>query len=564
MIGHAFLYTNVYLEELIPIGQHTHWAGGSGFSDLAAEQRKNGSLCKYTESYSYLYGLDNSWDYSDIGCERASMDSLAFKSPTAMHFVTYESKRHTVLVARNGSSDCTAECRLVRPEWPSAASYGEKRWQGAYVPTVDDIRLRTIHPDTRKANNVKFKKPTVRGKDRCECYSLQNVFFLGVDAFELFITHAYSSRLQSGTSKEKGEDDPMSFVVAEDDRMTKPFRIFEKGERVLLSLDETLKALGTCLDCQPSEVFYPNSLCKDETCEEPYKLKPVPRITGARIDLRTEFYSHKLTTPKEKGPAFEYIVDNYEPPYAIHVLKLVEDWTSMGASVTTLVDTPEWKEDMDRYKYGVLINLVPADGIISALDVGVIINNLCNFTVLLGFPQVIMGVIIFYLLGRRSLLLRRGQRRVITLKEMYRGFAYQAIVAEKAYQALDPDNTGFITVQALKAMFQRILHAELRSRFPGKDEEWYDQHLTNFVEMMINKFQEDDDPTSPSEGRSPSKRVLRGISHKEFIRHCTSSASLDWDDVMDKLANPNIDLDPVNMLFSMFGKQQEQSSPKAA
>eukprot|EP00747_Dinoflagellata_sp_TGD_P079100 gnl/TRDRNA2_/TRDRNA2_160375_c1_seq5.p1 gnl/TRDRNA2_/TRDRNA2_160375_c1~~gnl/TRDRNA2_/TRDRNA2_160375_c1_seq5.p1 ORF type:complete len:120 (-),score=27.48 gnl/TRDRNA2_/TRDRNA2_160375_c1_seq5:28-387(-) len=116
---------------------------------------------------------------------------------------------------------------------------------------------------------------------------------------------------------------------------------------------------------------------------------------------------------------------------------------------------------------------------------------------------------------------------------MYRSFAYQAVVAEKAYQELDPQNTGFITAEELQSQFTCLLHSELMSRFPGKDESWYNAKLVQFCDLMIDTFAQDSmedlqqsDTSSPSQKKNKKKEQgVKGISHQEFIRNCTSSAA---------------------------------------
>lgn len=524
--------TNMHLEEVVPVGQFSHWAGGSGgVSAKANEQWLNSSLCHYDPKYDYLYGLDNEWGYNAAVCERTSLGENAFKSAASMHFVTYESQRVDVLLLRNGSS-CDEECQSVYPEWPAADTYGTNDYRSVHVETPLDAAMRRQNSSLSKAANVHMMKPQSSGADRCQCYSYQNIFKLGMDAAGLYLTHSYSTPHVRGSSKLKGDSDPISILIA--DGAVEPFAVLDKGEPVAFKLEQVMNALGTCLDCQPEAAFWQNSLCPDEgePCPAPYQPKPTPRVSGMMIDVRTEYYSHKLTMPL--GGMYDFIKENHEPPYAVHIFSSYEDWASRGSDSTIVEDSPERKVTIDRYRYGVLFRIKPAAGVISRLNMGVIVNNLCNFTVMMGYPGMFMSVVVFALMGQRSKLFRKGQRQVLTVLDMYRNYTYAAIVAQKAFEVLDTNKSGFIEHKELKSHVTKLMGPCMRARFPDKPESWLRKKISDFSDEIIDGFQ----PGTPKAAKALAKggsKQRRGISYEEFVHHATFSCSLDWDDIANKI-----------------------------
>ena len=347
------LTTNVYLDSIVPMGDISHWAGGdSRVLDRADAQETNTTLCQYDRSYDYKFDLDNKWDYSGARCERTPLSQLTFKSPQAMHFISFEQQMQEVSIKRTGES-CDEECQTVYPEWPAEATYGDKSFQSAYVTSQEEAALRAAFPNMtiRRASNVHLEKPTRTGPadQMCRCFSIQNIFHLGIDSAEFQFTYGYDSPSQSGSSKGTDEHAPTGFIFGDGEE---PIQVIEKGsyqERgpARFTVEEALAAVGTCLDCQPEGNFYTNSLCPNGECPSPYQPKPVPRISGIQISIQTEYYNHETTMPK--GGRYDWVRKNYEPPYAIHVLRKVEDWTSRGSDITVLESTPDKVVTVDRY-----------------------------------------------------------------------------------------------------------------------------------------------------------------------------------------------------------------------
>jgi hypothetical protein len=262
-------------------------------------------------------------------------------------------------------------------------------------------------------------------------------------------------------------------------------------------------------------------------------------MSGLTLTVRTLYFSHKETTPD----TYAVIRDNYDPPYAIHVVSAATDWTSRGSDVVREINTPDLKKDVDRYRYGVLIKYVPAAGVISRFDFNVVIQTLVNFTVLLGFPPMLMSGIVFVALGRKSKLYRRGQRKTLTLEGMHRSFAYNAVIAGAIFSNLDENGDGFLDVTELEKCFKNLLEPKLRSKFPGEKQEWYDARVREFVEFMSESFHVEGVPEEGCENVEAGS-IKVGISHTEFVSNCLRNEPLDWDDMMDKLVDPSIDADP--------------------
>eukprot|EP00747_Dinoflagellata_sp_TGD_P134835 gnl/TRDRNA2_/TRDRNA2_175377_c0_seq1.p1 gnl/TRDRNA2_/TRDRNA2_175377_c0~~gnl/TRDRNA2_/TRDRNA2_175377_c0_seq1.p1 ORF type:complete len:630 (+),score=112.40 gnl/TRDRNA2_/TRDRNA2_175377_c0_seq1:96-1985(+) len=537
-ICYQLFTTSWYLKDEIPMGDICHYADGRlAVEERAAEQAMESTLCTYDRQYDYLYGADSEWDYSGATCKFKPLNEIAFKGAKSLHFVTYEQERTDVRIRRVGES-CDEECQSVYPEWPTEASYGEKKFQSVYVASEEDPSLRELIPDLRKAKNVHMQRPTRTGHGGswCMCFSVQNKFMLGVDSAEFHFSYNYDSSKLSGSSKVKDDATPTRFFIGDGPNKDKPFKVQKNdGSREsgisTLSVEEALEAVGTSLDGMPDDIFFENALCEGSECPEPYKLKPTPRVSGMQLSLQTEYYNDRKTMPS--GEPYDTIKSDYDPPYAIHVLRKLEDWTSRGSDITVTEDTKDRKVTVDNYRYGTLINLQPAAGIISHWDIPSMVTGVCNFSVLMGFPPVLIGLYIFYGLGQRSKLFRRGQRRNIEINDMYRGFAYTAMMADLAFKAFDKNGSGFVENEELKTSFRHLLMPHLETRYPNKPTEFHQENLDKFVQLLVKDFTiENPDGTS---------EVKRGVSHEEFLKYCTANEPLDWDDVIEKLEDPDID-----------------------
>jgi len=559
-IAYQALTTNVIYKEVTPIGQIAMWAE-SGDMSAKADEQETGEVCQYSTKYDYHYGSDNIWDYSNAGCRRVSISTVAFKSTSALHFITYEHLRKEVFVKKTGDS-CEEECNSVYPQWPSNQTYDEldRSYLSRTVETDMFNEMRQNNPGMRNGTNILMQKPEFWGKDKCRCFSLENVMNMGLDSAGIAFTHSYNTFFQSGSSKGELDHDPISFLVAQGG--SKPFNVFKKGDVIRFSIEEAMAAFGTCLDCQPSEPFYMNALCPDGVCPPGYFPKPSARISGAQIDIRTEYYSHKTTMPDIEG--FDWIMENYEPPYAIHVLRLVVDWTSRGSDFERGPQLADREVQYDNYRYGILINLSPAGGIISRWNMSVIVNNIVNFVVLLSFPGGIMSIIVFYGCGYRSKMMRRGKRQVLSMASLYRSFAFNALMAEKTFQSLDRNKNGLLERSELFKLFSDMLLPKLKEREPGRAESWYDSKLESIVDFLTDEFvtvseeelaarkkQTARQRLSKSirsissveqkpEGDSPRNRTA-GITQDEFIRNCCFTEALTWDDLVNKVLDPDCD-----------------------
>jgi len=124
----------------------------------------------------------------------------------------------------------------------------------------------------------------------------------------------------------------------------------------------------------------------------------------------------------------------------------------------------------------------------------------------------------------------------LTLHQMHRSFAYSAIMAGSIFKALDTDGDNFLDSDELHACFKDLLLPKLRARFPGESDGFYDEKLNQFAIMMSEEFEVES-------GEAVKANRKHGISHTEFIRNCTFNEALDWDDMMDKLVQPDIDAD---------------------
>jgi len=470
----------------------------------------------------------------------------------SLQFVTYEQLREDVSVSEESDS-CDNACQTVYAEWPSTASYGERSFKRARVDTELDRTMRALNAAAPQVDNVLFMKPQKFGKNRCRCFSLQNRFVLGVDAAKVAFTHSYNTDFMSGSSKTTDKDvDPTSFMLAE--KGDKPFIIMEKGKTQTFSIQQALEALGSNLDTLPVDAFYMNGLCPDGVCPPPYNAKPFPRITGASIDIRTEYYSHRVSMPKL--PGFQWIADNYEPPYAIHVFRLSVDWTSRGSSVVTISNTANKTAQLDTYRYGISVKIAPAGGVISKVNYNVILNNLVNFVVLMGFPGVVMSVIVFYGCGKRSKLLRRGKRQVLSLETLYRSFAFNALVADKTFQDLDIDGDGMLTRNELFEVFKGFFMPKLKVKYPDRDEMWLQEQVYRMVGTLSETFARAG--TVGTDGEEV------GISREEFIRSCTLVEPLDYNDLINKVVDADADAGPIEGVVSSLRRRLSFNKDRGA
>jgi hypothetical protein len=574
-------YTNVYMKEVRPVGNYAHWAGEAGVLELAEQQFNEGTLCKYSPEFDYTWGKNpGEWNYAANTCDAMLPSEFAYKTSTALQFVTYEQRRSKVEIPAKKYGDCPDKeeedekapspcreercdkaCQSVYENWPSTVTFRAEAvactpenepgcWLDRHIATFRHLRLKDTHPNMADRAQIHMQMPYQFG-DNCICYSFENIFVLGADNAELVFTHSFEAFEGGvmGSSKEDFEDgnpvklSPTSFVIARGPSVTqeKPIKVIPPGpvtseSAVKITVKEALEAIGTCLDCQPDAPFAMNGMCDAEKgCDGVYKRAPTPRVSGAAINVRTEYYNELKAMPT--GTGYDHIRSNYDPPYAIHVISGTFDWTSRGSDVVLVSDTPEWIEEQDTYRYGIMFKMQGATGVIARFDFGVVVDNLVNFTVLAGFPPMIVGGIVFYALGRKSKLYRRGQRKILTLHEMHRSFAYSAVMAGAIFKALDTDSDGFLDSSELNCCFKDLLLPKLRARFPGESDEFYWEKLNQFAAMMSDEFEVESGEAIKASG------FKRGISHTEFIRNCTFNEALDWEDMMEKLIHPDIDAD---------------------
>merc|ERR1719253_1754744 len=107
----------------------------------------------------------------------------------------------------------------------------------------------------------------------------------------------------------------------------------------------------------------------------------------------------------------EWIKQHYDPPYAIHNMKGLVDWTSRGSDISITETSPERSVQLDTVRYGVLVKFGEARGAIAETDYTVILKNVVNWKVLCTYPFIFMYVAVFYLQGYRSGYYRKGQRK---------------------------------------------------------------------------------------------------------------------------------------------------------
>jgi len=528
---------NMYLDEIEPNGQASQWADGS--LDVKAGEQWNdsssGSLCTYSSRFDYKYGLDNKWDYSANTCQFATIDQVAVKGPNSIHFVTYQHKRQRVLVDKVGPA-CDDECQAVYADWPSSASYGDSRFKTVYVATEEDEQMRRQFPDAPRTPNVHMKRPEAVGPTTCECWSYHNVFNLGIDAAEFHFTHQFASEHMSGSSQDTSSTSPTSFFLVQG--ADRPFKVIEKGRINTFRLDEVLGALGTCLDCQPTAPFHANSMCAGGECPGDTRPKPALRVSGLVIDVQTHYYNEYKTMPKTD--AHRWISSNHEPPYAVHIFQKAENWFSLGAN-TGSMDLPPHKAEMDIYKYGVLIRLMSAKGTISKFDFNVLLGWIVNLKVLLSFPCLLVSFIVFNLLGERSKLLMKAKRKLVSVDNMYKSFAFSCLDADGTFKECDTNRNGFVNKEELQNRFVDILLPKLMAKHPETAEWQHREMIHKFVDKyLVRTFHPEN-----AQGEPNIDVKMEGISYSTFMKACTFSEALDWEDLMRKTMDDGYDEDPL-------------------
>jgi len=375
----------------------------------------------------------------------------------------------------------------------------------------------------------------------CRCYSFENTFLLGVDAMAVVFNYGYDSLNQRGSSKGVGPKDPVGFLLAQG--ASRPWRVLPKGEVVRFTLEEALEALGTCLDCRDDRfAFYSNDLCEPEpaNCPWPYSRAPVLRITGAVIDVRTEYYSHITLMPQDE--AYQWIQDRYDPPYAVLVLRLVVDWTSRGSDSQVLLSTEDREEHRDTYRYGVVFRLPPATGGIAEVSLGVTIDSIVNIAVFLMLPGAITSVLVFWLLGNMSYLYRQVQSKIVSVEVLHKSLAYTSLIAEHNFQLLDSNSNGYIDRQELFDLFSGMLRKKLKATKPGMDEQWIDNRIHMLVDMLT------------CEHRSPTGGTVVGVSHQEFLRNATFNQPYTWDNLIDRMVEGRAEAYPGEQAAAALGQ----------
>ena len=103
-------------------------------------------------------------------------------------------------------------------------------------------------------------------------------------------------------------------------------------------------------------------------------------------------------------------------------------------------------------------------GYISKFDIQTLLQQVVNFTVYASFPPAIMTVLVFYLLGKRSQIFQRGQRKIMSIDELYKSFAFTAMLADKQFKNLDTDNSGFVEVNEMITAMSEVLGPALERR----------------------------------------------------------------------------------------------------
>mmetsp|Transcript_6990 Transcript_6990/g.14899 ORF Transcript_6990/g.14899 Transcript_6990/m.14899 type:complete len:667 (-) Transcript_6990:48-2048(-) len=540
--------TNVYMQEKVPAGLFSHWGSDSSGAEmqvLGEEQMRDGSLCTYNKTWDYYYGLDNIWDYSGMSCDLREMGYVSFKDGNSLHFITYEQRRQIVTLPKVGDN-CDDECQSVYPNWPTTASFGTQKWKAVHVNTELFENTKRLHPSLPNELNVRMKRPNPKATS-CECLSLENVFLPGAEKLGIEITHRYTSEFATGSSKEKSANDPTSFLMTETGKV---FKTIEKGNSMNFTVEELMSAFDTCMDCQPSGTFSLNSACSNGVCTGDYMPKPTPRLSGTVFNLRTEFYSHKVTMPKGEG--YDYITAQYDPPYAVHIISHGQDWTSRGNSRTTTEESAARVVEVDNYRYGTLIKINTPGGVISSFDATVLVSKGVEFMVLAGLPTILTSFVAFYCLGHKSKLLRQAQRRVVSLGSLYRSFTYNAILAQLTYKKMDEDLTRMIPGQEededffsedfFRMYLKDDFFSQLRAAYPDDSEQDHEQHFENYLEMMVFDYQE------LGERGEPTGTAKRGITKQDFMDAVLDTEPMTWQDMVDKLRKPDVDKGPGGLL----------------
>mmetsp|Transcript_7044 Transcript_7044/g.12571 ORF Transcript_7044/g.12571 Transcript_7044/m.12571 type:complete len:568 (-) Transcript_7044:434-2137(-) len=547
---------NVYMEEIQPNNRFSFWAEGS-LDEKANEQFQStgsDSLCRMSTKFDYLYGLDNIWSYAANTCQFTSLDEVSFKSASALQFATYQHARQIVRVQRT-TPNCETECRQVYPEWPGASDFGDDSMKMVFVNNTIDATVRLEHPDMPKNPNVHVAKPRKFGPFECECWSNQNVFNLGVDDAEFLFTHAYDSSVGNfGSSKRSGDSDPTSFLVGEG--QPEPYRVYEKGTTNRFKVSEVMEAVGSCLDCQPEGPFYMNSLCTDGVCSGDVQPKPTPRVSGAALDITTEYYSHLITMPY--GGVYDWIrKSKHQPPFAIHVVRNTEDWTSMGSDIVTVPSDDSKKIFFDIYRYGILLRIQPSKGVIAYFHHYVLVDWLVNALVLVNIPHFLISLLVFYGLGRRSELYLKVKRKNIKVDDLYKSFSMSAMIANGVFEKLSgaaADGNGFITRDDLVLGVSELLKPKLMSKQMHSEQE-----IDSKIEEYVDTIMVDDYHPEGPDGKPNTSITQKGMSHSAYIQHATTAEPLEWHDLMEKMKDLEGDKE---LVTKMSGKISQRYSKK--
>ena len=270
-------------------------------------------------------------------------------------------------------------------------------------------------------------------------------------------------------------------------------------------------------------------------------------MSGAAIDITTEYYNHRITMPS--GGAYDWIrKSEYDPPYAIHVVRNTEDWSSMGANVE---GKQSWNASMqvypDIYRYGILVRINPARGVIAHFDSSVLVNWLVNAIVLMGLPGAAISALVFYGLGRRSQLYMKAKRKILDVDNLYRSFSMSAMVANGVFEQMSGADSssqkvnGFITKSDLIVSVSGLLKPKLLSSGLYSEVE-VDQKILEYVEdIMVDDYHPEGD-----DGKPVLSITERGMSHSGYIKASAFGEAIEWDDLMQKLKNLDGDKEVVS------------------
>jgi hypothetical protein len=349
---------------------------------------------------------------------------------------------------------------------------------------------------------------------------------------------------------------PRSFLLASG--ASKPWKVVPpgKGLSVNASVGEVLRELGKSID-GPSNLD-DNGLCPDGECPSgsEYALTPSPRITGMVINVDTEFFTHKMTTAT--GPAYDYIRENFEPPYAVFTFSADFQWTSRGADVQVVENTRARKEEYDTYRYGAKFKMNDPRGVISRFNWDHLLQLVVNFKVLISFPAMIMTIVVLYCLGRQSEVFLRAQRKHLSTDDLYKSFGFQTMLADMQFKSMDKDQNGFICMAELVNLLTDVLGPNLKRKCPGQSEEWYRSKIDKFSTKLTTQFVKQSIQRKAAVDNGACE-VWEGISYPEFVRSATFHEALNIEDVVDKVLDPDTDLPPCSMVCKKRRKDNSES-----